>query len=171
MDLFQVNRQIISMVVAMNNDRVIGINNTLPWHVPEDLKHFKTVTLHKPIIMGRKTFESIGRVLPDRKNIVITRQEDFTYPGVVVNNSLEEAIEENLGAPELCIIGGGEIFKQAINMANKMYITIIDMKVDLNSTAVYFPVINEDNWSLKHKHSIKSVSGVFCTFKEFIRIK
>ena len=126
----------VSLIVAMTKDRVIGVNNTLPWQIPEDLKRFKKLTLGHSIVMGRKTFESIGRPLPGRQNIVITRNQDYLMPGVEVAHSLDEALNLADKAKEIFVIGGGEIFSQALPQANKLYVTWIhkDIKGD-----AYFP--------------------------------
>lgn len=158
---------IITLVVAMNHDRVIGVANKLPWHIPEDLQYFKQVTLGKPIIMGRKTFESIGRVLPGRKNIVISRNTNLKIDGVSIYSSLTDAIIHNSEYPELCVIGGGEIFKQALPIANKLHITIVNLPISNPST--FFPEVDLAKWSLIKERRIIS-SGTECTFKEFIKI-
>src|SRR5271168_4522498 len=115
--------------VAVADNLVIGKGNDLPWHLPEDLKHFKELTLGKTVVMGRKTYESIiarlKKPLPGRKNVVITRQKDYKVPeGVVVFKSLEDAFQE-LSAQDIYIIGGGEIYKQALGLAQIMYMTHI----------------------------------------------
>jgi len=133
----------ISLVVAMTENRVIGIENRLPWHIPEDLKRFKKITSGHPIIMGRKTFESIGRPLPNRTNIVITRNKDYRAEGVVSCFSLEEAIEwagRAPGAGEIFVIGGGEIFKQALPKADRIYLTIVEWPFEGDA---FFPAFDE----------------------------
>lgn len=164
----------ISLVVAMNQDNIIGVNNQLPWHLPEDLAHFKEVTLGKPIIMGRKTFESIGRVLPGRKNIVISRNPDFQIPGVSIYKSLESAISDNQDVPELCIIGGGEIFKQALPLSHKLYLTIVNYVIknlDLKSNmVVHFPTLNLDEWHKIDSKSLVSSNGIACDFQTYSKI-
>jgi dihydrofolate reductase len=109
---------------------VIGINNTLPWHLPEDLKHFKAVTLGKPVLMGRKTYDSIGRPLPGRRNIVITRQSDWQAAGVEVAHSLEQALAMADGVAEVCLIGGADLYRQAMAMADALRLTEIDAAFD-----------------------------------------
>jgi dihydrofolate reductase len=158
----------VSLVVAMNNERVIGVNNQLPWHVPEDLQHFKQVTMGKPIIMGRKTFLSIGRVLPGRSNIVISR--DFVYPGVEVYSSVEAALASCQGLDEVCIIGGGELFKSTLSKADKLYLTILDIEV-VGEEKVFFPEVVWSNWQLVHETSTISSAGVKCSFREYIKIR
>lgn len=142
----------LSLIVAMAQNNVIGINNSLPWHLPNDLKYFKKVTMGKPIIMGRKTYESIGKPLPGRRNIVITRQADYQGVGkndaIDVVTSLEQAIElgESIalveGHEEVMVIGGAEIYKQALVEADRLYITHVLADVEGDA---YFP---ELDWSL-----------------------
>ena len=133
----------LSLVVAMSENRVIGVDNRLPWSIPEDLKRFKKITSGHPIVMGRKTFESIGRPLPNRTNIVITRNKDFRSDGVATCFSLEEALEwaaKAPGAEEICIIGGGEIFKKALPICDRIYLT--EVKWPFEGDA-YFPDFDE----------------------------
>lgn len=158
---------LLTIVVAMNNMRVIGVNNQLPWHIPEDLKYFKQVTFGKPVIMGRKTFDSIGRALPGRKNIVISRDSNWSHPGVTVYNSLNAAIIDNQDFPELCIIGGGEIFKQALPLCQKMHITIVE--VDVNNPTVFFPEFNLLEWTLIKQEKIITTQNIKCSFNEYVR--
>lgn len=120
----------ISLIAAMAKDRVIGKDNDMPWHLPADLKHFKKVTLGKPVIMGRRTFESIGRPLPGRKNIVITRNQQWTHEGVEVVSSTELAMSLVEGVDEVMIIGGGKIYEQFLPQADILYLTFIDLDVD-----------------------------------------
>ncbi len=132
----------ISIVVAMDKNRAIGSRNGLPWKLPADLKHFKEVTMGHPIIMGRKTHESIGRALPGRKNIIITRQKDFAAPGCEVVQSFDEALAR-AGEGEVFVIGGGEIFVQAMPRVQKMYMTEVNHEF---SADVYFPEFNKNEW-------------------------
>ena len=124
------NKPIISLIVAMANNRVIGKDNDMPWHLPADLAHFKAVTLGKPIIMGRKTYESIGRPLPGRKNIVISRNSNYKLEGCETVCSLEEAMELVSDVEELMIIGGGYLYSQTLSQADRLYLTFIDLDVD-----------------------------------------
>ena len=116
----------VSLIVAVSQNGVIGKDNKLPWHIPEDLKRFKALTMGHPILMGRKTFESIGKPLPGRTNIVITRQQDFKSCGATVVHSLDEALATCQNAEEIFVIGGGEIYKQALPFANRIYLTRIN---------------------------------------------
>ncbi len=124
------HKPLISIIVAMANNRVIGKDNDMPWHLPADLKHFKSVTLGKPIIMGRKTYESIGRPLPGRQNIIVSRNSDYHIEGCDVVNSLEKAIELVKDVEEVMIIGGGKLYAQALTSADRLYLTFIDLDVD-----------------------------------------
>ena len=135
----------ISMIAAMANDRVIGKDNDMPWHMPADLAHFKQVTMGKPVIMGRKTFESIGRPLPGRKNVVITRDEQWQAEGVEVVSSPELALESVADVEEVMIIGGGNIYQQFLAQATTLYLTFIELEVEGDTC---FPNWNETgDWS------------------------
>lgn len=134
-----------SLVVAMDENRVIGADNGLPWRLPADLKHFKRVTMGHPIVMGRRTWESIGRPLPGRTNIVVTRQADFQAPeDVVVVDSLEAAKARVGNCDEWMIIGGAELFEQVLADADRIYLTEIHAAFEGDT---YFPQINEDEWA------------------------
>ncbi len=160
-------KQEISLIVAMNHERVIGTNNQLPWSIPEDLAYFKQVTLGKPIIMGRKTFESIGRVLPGRKNIVISRS-NFQHQGVEVHSSIEEAIAANSDAAELCIIGGGEIFKQTLQYATTLHLSYVDFPV--TDPCAWFPEVDFNNWKLVMQNDFISQGGINCSIRKYIKV-
>ena len=138
---------ILSLLVAASENNVIGKDNKLPWHLPNDLKYFKNLTWGMPILMGRKTFESIGKALPGRKSIVITRNNDWQREGVEVVHSIEEAIQkaEGYGVKEIFVIGGAEIFKTALPVGNRIYLTRIHHNFDGD---VYFPQVSELEWDL-----------------------
>ncbi|MCL1067148.1 dihydrofolate reductase [Shewanella olleyana] len=138
----------IAMIAAMANNRVIGKDNKMPWHLPEDLKHFKAMTLGKPVVMGRKTFESIGRPLPGRHNIVITRQDDYQPEGVSCVNSFEAAKELVKGCDELVVIGGGQLYKEILPVADTLYLTFIELTVDGDT---FFPEWDDGSWKLTEK--------------------
>ncbi|EWS99519.1 type 3 dihydrofolate reductase [Pseudoalteromonas sp. SCSIO 43095] len=121
---------IISMIAAMANNRVIGLDNKMPWHLPGDLQHFKKVTSGKPVIMGRKTFESIGRPLPGRRNIIITRNKDYHASGIETVTTPEAALELVNDVAEVMIIGGGNIYQQFLAQAQRLYLTFIDLDVE-----------------------------------------
>lgn len=135
---------IISLIAAIDLNRLIGKGgNELPWRLPADLKRFRNVTIGKPVIMGRKTFESIGRPLSERTNIVITRNEKYEAPGCVIAHSPEEALRAADGALEVMIIGGGDIFAKFMPRAMRMYLTQIDAEFEGN---IYFPEWNPTKW-------------------------
>lgn len=115
----------ISLIAAVAENRVIGVDNKLPWHLPDDLKHFKRLTRGHAIITGRKNYESIGRPLPERKNIVVTRQPDFVAAGCTVVRSIEEALAAARNDPEIFVIGGGEIYRQTFPLAHRLYLTLV----------------------------------------------
>lgn len=135
----------LSVVAAMASNRVIGINNTLPWHLPADLKHFRAVTMGKPVIMGRKTYESIGKPLPGRENIIVTRNLEWSAEGCVVVHSLQEAIARvrSSSHPEACIIGGSDIYQQALAYADLLYLTEIDAVFQGDA---FFPERDATQW-------------------------
>ncbi len=120
----------VSIIVAMAKNRVIGKDNDMPWHLPADLQHFRKMTSGKPIIMGRKTYESIGRPLPKRHNIIVSRNSDYEVDGCDVVSSLDEAVKIAGDVEELFIIGGGFLYNQTIDQADKLYLTFIDLDVD-----------------------------------------
>lgn len=126
----------ISLIVALDKNRVIGLNNAMPWHLPGELQYFKETTMGKPIIMGRKTFESIGRPLPGRRNIVITRNAQYDAEGIELAYSLEEAIKLAGDVEETMIIGGQQIFTESLPLADRLYITEIDYAFEGDT---YFP--------------------------------
>ena len=135
---------IISLIAAMDRNRVIGRANALPWSMPADLKHFRDLTRRKPVIMGRKTFESIGRPLPDRVNIIITRDPAYQAPGCVIVHTADEALKAAGNAEEVMIIGGGEIFSMFLSQTHRMYLTRID--ADCKGDA-RFPEFPENEWA------------------------
>ncbi len=134
----------VKLIVATDNKGGIGKDNQLLWHLPNDLKRFKFITNNHVVIMGRKTFESIGRVLPNRTNVVITRNKDLVLDGCVMCSSLEEAIEK-YASEDVFIIGGGEIYKQALPLAHKLYLTKVDTELEADT---FFPEISEKEWEL-----------------------
>ena len=137
----------ISIIVAIDKNRAIGKRNNLPWHLPADLTHFKNLTTGHSIIMGRKTFDSIGRALPKRVNIVITNNSSFSADNVFRVSNMQEAIElaERSDWPgEIFVIGGGEIYKEAIVMADRLYVTEIDTEVP--DADIFFPEIDHNIW-------------------------
>ena len=135
----------ISIIVATAQNNAIGRKGDLLFHISADLRRFKEITMGHPIIMGRKTFESFPKgPLPGRENIVITRQEDYLREGITVVNSLSQALDVANGVDEVFVIGGGEIYREAINQATKIYLTEIDATVEDADT--FFPVIDSEKW-------------------------
>ena len=143
---------ILSLVVAASTNNAIGLHNQLLWRLPNDTKFFKNITWAMPVIMGRKTLESLGKPLPGRLNIVITRQKGWTTEGVIVVNSLQDAVNAATAAhyKESFVIGGGEIYKEAILVADKIYITRVDVTIDGDT---YFPVIDPLKWEMISEES------------------
>ena len=127
----------------MSENRVIGAGGDLPWHLPADLKYFKASTLGKPIIMGRKTFDSIGRPLPGRRNIVVTRNANWQHQGVDVAESVEAAIVKAGDVEEIMITGGAQIYSQALERVDRLYITEVALKIEGDT---FFPEFNKADW-------------------------
>jgi dihydrofolate reductase len=133
----------VTLVAALGRNGVIGLDNRMPWHISEDLKRFKGLTMGHPVVMGRKTFESIGKPLPGRKNIVITRSRGFGAPGCTVVHSMEEALEATDGAAEVFVIGGAEIYGLALPLADRLELTEVDVAIDGDA---YFPEFERSAW-------------------------
>lgn len=134
---------LVSLVVAMSENRVIGRDNTMPWHLPADLAHFKALTLGKPVVMGRKTYQSIGRPLPGRQNIVLTRDATFQAPGCDLCASLEEAFELAGDVPEVMIIGGAALYEAVLDTAHRIYLTEIHADIQGDT---WFPELDPSDW-------------------------
>lgn len=154
----------LSLIAAISENNCIGKNNTLPWHIPEDLKHFKKITAGKTVLMGRKTWDSIPerfRPLPDRKNIVITKQSEIIFPeGVDVFHSIEDALYAHKGE-KIIVIGGGNIYEQTISLADTLYITHVRQTVDGDA---FFPVIDPTIWKETEREDHEGFS--FVTYKK-----
>lgn len=139
----------LALIAAIAKNGVVGRDNQMPWYLPEDLKHFKELTLGKPIVMGRLTYESIGKPLPGRTNIVVTRQQKYQPQGVVVANGLDQALElaesaaVSEGVDELMVIGGAQIYAEALVQADTLYITEIQQNIDGDA---FFPEVEWGNW-------------------------
>lgn len=151
----------ISVIAALAKNRVIGIENRLPWRLPEDLAHFKALTLGHPILMGRKTFESLGRPLPGRTNIVITRNPDYASDGCLVAGSIPAAIALCQDADEVFFIGGAELYAQAIPLADRLYLTEVD--IDAEGDA-WFPDYDRSAFSEISRASHTGEKGDALTF-------
>ena len=135
----------LSMIAALDRNRGIGHGNAMPWHLPDDFKHFKALTLGKPILMGRKTAESLGRALPGRINLVLTRSGQVPFAGMRAVASLDEAraIAAGEGAGELCVIGGGEIYRLLLDQATDLHLTWVDTEVNADT---HFPEVDPALW-------------------------
>jgi dihydrofolate reductase len=133
-----------SIIAAMDRNRAIGKGNRMPWHLPDDLKRFKALTRGHHVVMGRKTFDSIGRLLPGRTNVVITRQLAYTQPGAIVVHSLAEALQRCAGDPEPFVIGGAEIYQQAMAAAGRLYLTKVDTLTE--GADAFFPLLDPEVW-------------------------
>jgi len=136
-------RHTISLIAAMDRNRVIGLEGTLPWHLPNDLKWFKRCTLGKPVLMGRHTWESIGRPLPERHNIVLTTNAEFSAEGATVVHSLEQALDAAGDAEEVMVIGGGVLFAETIALASRLYLTVVHGEF---AGDTWFPFFASDDW-------------------------
>ena len=140
----------VCIVVAMAENRVIGQDNDLPWRIPEDLKYFKNVTMGLPLVMGRKTFESIGKPLPGRPHFIVTRNKEWSHEGVSVSSSLEGAIEaakaqaERDGKDRVMIVGGAEIYLQVLPQVDRLYLTRVHCEIEGDA---FFPELNYEEWN------------------------
>ncbi len=133
----------IALVVALADNGVIGRGGRLPWHLPDDLKHFRAVTWGKPLLMGRRTFESIGRALPGRRNLVLTSASTGPPPGVEYVPDLHSALESTRGAAELCVIGGAQLYALALPRATRLYLTHVHGQIEGD---VHFPALDSRAW-------------------------
>ncbi|GEQ98614.1 dihydrofolate reductase [Iodidimonas gelatinilytica] len=133
----------LSLIVAAAENGVIGMKGEMPWHLPADLRYFRKITLGHTVLMGRKTYESIGKPLPKRRNIVITRQENWHAEGVEVASSVDEAIRMAGSDEEIMVIGGGEIYRQSLPSADRVYLTRVHLEV---AGDTYFPELSKDQW-------------------------
>ena len=149
--MIRANQQII-MIAAVAKDNGLGLDNKLVWHIPRDLKHFKNLTHGHCIIMGRKTFESLPKALPYRKNIVLSRRGNITYNDAIVVNNVEKAIEETKHDPKPYIVGGGEIYELFMNYSSYIELTRIYHKFKSDT---FFPKINLNEWEVIKKHDVK----------------
>ncbi len=165
---------ILSFIVAVSDNNAIGIDNKLPWHLPEDLKFFKRTTLGKPVIMGRKTYESLGKPLPGRLNIVLSQKGDIKLPeGVVLCESLIDAIErvEEDDVEEAFIIGGGKIFDLAMDFVDRMYITRVHTSI--KGADAFFPKVDHSHWKTvwEEKHTADEKHKYDYTFQQLERLE
>lgn len=160
----------ISIIVAFDKNRAIGFHNELPWHLPADLKHFKKITMGHSIIMGRKTYESIGKPLPGRKSVVVTNNIGYWKEGITVVHSIEQAIHDCSDEKEIFIIGGAQIFRHSLELADRLYLTRIDHQFDGDT---WFPELDQEEWKkieeIRNEPDEKNKWPY--TFETFVRVK
>lgn len=162
----------ISAIVAISENNAIGKDNQLPWHLPEDLKFFKRTTMGKPVLMGRKTFDSLGRPLPGRLNIVLSRGNVALPESVLLYHSLEEGIDKlkDSDSDEVFIIGGGQIFEEAMDLIDRLYIT--EVHTTIEGANAFFPDVDHSHWKLvwEEKHHADEKHQYDYTFKQYERV-
>ena len=152
----------LALIAAMARNRVIGRDNAMPWHLPEDLRYFKATTLGKPIVMGRKTFDSLGRPLPGRTNIVVSRQPDFTLEGAQVFASIDAALSaarqqaQADGVDEVMVIGGDNLYRQTLERADRIYLTRIESESEGDA---WFPAFDEQAWAVVSERAVAAGDG------------
>ena len=156
----------LSLIVAMGKNRVIGANGAIPWRLPNELQLFKRITMGHPIIMGRKTWESIGRLLPGRTTVIVTRQNDYAVPGAITANTLADAIGKCANDDEIFVAGGGELYREALPKADRLYLTVVDATpegdtrmpdIDWNEWCV----VSSENHAADEKHAHSYCFGVY----------
>lgn len=156
----------LSIIVAVAKDGVIGLNNTLPWHLPEDLKRFRALTTGHHIIMGRKTYESLGRLLPGRTTVIVTRNQDYQLEGALVAHSLEAAIALCKNDDEVFLIGGAELYQAGIKLANKLYLTEIDLDI---AGDAFFPEFDLSEWQEISREAHSSAQDLSYRYITYVR--
>ena len=157
----------ITIIVAASENSVIGYKNALPWHISEDLKNFKKITINHSVIMGRKTFESIGKPLKDRRNIVISRDKTLKIEGIEVVNSLDDAVCRTKDENEIFIIGGEQIYKIALPIATNMNITRVYSTIEGDA---FFPTFENSQWKILSQNDLESNEGLKFSFIDYERI-
>lgn len=162
----------ISLIAAMSNHRVIGSTNQIPWHLSSDLKHFKALTLHKPVVMGRKTYESIGRPLPQRENLILTSNPNYKVTGCRTAHSINEVFEilQHLHAEEVFVIGGAQLYQAFLPLAQRIYLTLVAAELEGDT---FFPVFDESLWNVvsSEEHPADAKNDYPYCFKVLTRIK
>lgn len=156
---------ILSLIVAVAHNRVIGINNTLPWHLSEDLKHFRALTTGHHIIMGRKTYESLGRLLPGRTTVIVTRNKDYQIEGALIAHSLPAAIALCKDDTEAFVIGGAELYQEGLKFANKLYMTEVELEV---AGDAFFPAIDLNAWQETSREAHTSAQGLTFNYVTYV---
>jgi dihydrofolate reductase len=158
--------QHISIIAAIANNRVIGINNTLPWHLPEDLKRFRALTMGHHIVMGRKTFESLGRLLPGRNTVIVSRNQNYLVPGALAARSLEAALAACGNDKEVFVIGGAQLYREALSRADRLYLT--EITADFDGDA-HFPEVDTSVWKQVSREPHVSSSGLHFFYVNYQR--
>lgn len=156
----------LSIIVAIANQQVIGVNNTLPWHLPEDLKRFRALTTGHHIIMGRKTYESLGRLLPGRTTVIVTRNKQYQLEGALIAHSLQDAVALCNNDEEVFLIGGAELYRDGLKLANKLYITEVDLTI---AGDAFFPEFDLNLWQELKRESHISAHGLAFNYVTYIR--
>lgn len=156
----------LSLIVAVANNNVIGSNNTLPWHLPEDLKRFRALTTGHHIIMGRKTYESLGRLLPGRTTVIVTRNKNFKLEGALVAHSLESAAALCQNDDEAFLIGGAELYLDGLKFVSKLYITEVDINVKGDA---FFPALDLNQWQETSREAHTSAQDLSFSYVTFTR--
>ncbi|MFN0181095.1 MAG: dihydrofolate reductase [Gemmatimonadales bacterium] len=161
---------IVSLVVAMAENGVIGANGRLPWHLPDEIKHFKRLTVDHTVIMGRKTYDEVGRPLPNRRNVVISRNPAFRPPGVTVVPNLDEALALGATETEVFVIGGAEIYRLALPRADRLYLTVVHATFEGD---VVFPPFDQAAWVLEDEtfHPADERHSASFTIRRYVRLR
>ena len=160
---------LVSIIVATDERGAIGRDGRLPWHLPDDLRRFKALTMGKPIVMGRKTWDSIGRPLPGRHNIVVSRRRDLEIPGATMAASLDEALAAAGDVPEICVVGGAEIYRLALPRTDVIHLTRVHTVVDADT---FFPALEPTQWAVaaREERSADDRNLHSCSFEELRRM-
>lgn len=156
-----------SLIVAVSSNGVIGANNTLPWHLPEDLKRFRALTTGHHIIMGRKTYESLNRLLPDRTTVIVTRNKDYAVAGAIITHSLEEAIACCGDDEEAFLIGGAELYAEGLKLASKLYLTEIHAEYEGDA---FLPAFDPAQWQEISREDYLSAQGLAFSYVTYTRV-
>lgn len=163
------SRPALSLLAALDRQYAIGKDNALPWHLPDDLKRFKALTLGKPVLMGRKTAESLGRALPGRRNLVLTRRGTVPFDGMEPVASLAQALEDVADAVEVCVIGGGEVFAETLPLAARLHLTWVDTVVE--APDAFFPRFDPAAWREVERtwHPVDAKHALAFEFVDYVR--
>jgi len=160
----------LALLAALDRARAIGKDGDLPWHLPDDLKRFKALTLGKPVLMGRRTAESLKRALPGRRNLVLTRSGRVPHAGMEAFASLREALDAVADAPEVCVIGGGEVFAETLPLAERLHLTWVETVVD--GADAFFPEVDWGEWRevAREKHAVDARHAFAFEFVDYLRV-